>query len=137
VSDIDLNSSQVLVRKGKFNKRRLVPINNSILIHFRNYYNSVHQNKTNIAASFLLNADSKPMSGNNAYTIVKNLKERAGLNHFHITLHVLRHSIATHLFESGLSIELIQKFLGHQSSDVSYKYISVTNNSNKRKVFFQ
>ena len=137
VSDIDLHASQVLVRKGKFNKRRIVPINKSILIHFQNYYSSEHQNKLNKDVPFLLNSDSKPLSGKHAYGIIKNLRHRAGLNNFHITLHVLRHSIATHLFESGLSIELIQKFLGHQSSDVSYKYISVSNNRNKRKAFFQ
>ena len=137
VSDIDLHASQVLVRKGKFNKRRLVPINKSILLHFQIYYYSEHQNRIDKDVPFLLHADSKPMRGNQAYIIIKNLRQRAGLNQFHITLHVLRHSIATHLFESGLSIELIQKFLGHQSSDVSYKYISVSNNRNKRKAFFQ
>jgi integrase/recombinase XerD len=39
-----------------------------------------------------------------------------------ITLHALRHSIATHLLQNGMSIENISLFLGHTSLDTTQIY---------------
>jgi integrase/recombinase XerD len=40
----------------------------------------------------------------------------------HITLHTLRHSIATHLLQNGMSIESIALFLGHSSLESTQVY---------------
>ena len=42
-----------------------------------------------------------------------------------ITLHHLRHSIATHLLESGLSIEYVRDFLGHRHLEATQIYAKV------------
>ena len=39
-----------------------------------------------------------------------------------ITLHCLRHSIATHLMDNGASIEFIQQLLGHAEIDTAHLY---------------
>jgi len=39
-----------------------------------------------------------------------------------ITLHILRHSIATHLLENGMSVESISRFLGHSSLNSTQIY---------------
>ena len=39
-----------------------------------------------------------------------------------ITLHCLRHSIATHLIDNGAEIEFVQEFLGHSEIDTSTLY---------------
>ena len=39
-----------------------------------------------------------------------------------ITLHILRHSIATHLLQAGMSIESIALFLGHSSLESTQIY---------------
>jgi integrase/recombinase XerD len=49
----------------------------------------------------------------------KNLQQR------NITLHSLRHSIATHLLEQGADIEHISKFLGHNSLESTQIYTHV------------
>lgn len=49
----------------------------------------------------------------------------------HFTIHSLRHSIATHMIESGVNLRFIQEFLGHKSSKTTEIYTHVSNESLK------
>ncbi|HSH64627.1 MAG TPA: tyrosine-type recombinase/integrase [Bacteroidia bacterium] len=42
-----------------------------------------------------------------------------------ISLHHLRHSIATHLLENGLTIEFVRDFLGHTHLEATQLYAKV------------
>jgi len=43
----------------------------------------------------------------------------------HITPHLLRHSIATHLLQGGMPLTDIQKFLGHSSLESTQVYTHI------------
>ena len=52
------------------------------------------------------------------------VKER-GLNKG-VTVHSLRHSYATHLVEAGVNLQLVQRYLGHNSLTATYVYVHLT-----------
>ena len=56
----------------------------------------------------------------------KKLKNEAGIRKKG-SLHSLRHSIATHLLERGMSIDSIARFLGHNSIESTQIYTHIKN----------
>jgi integrase/recombinase XerD len=58
------------------------------------------------------------------WLLIKNAAIRAGIEK-HVTPHVLRHSIATHLLNRGMDIRFVQEFLGHDNISTTQRYTHV------------
>jgi site-specific recombinase XerD len=145
ITDIDLQKRLLFVRKGKGNKQRYVPIAAKHLQDIKDYlregrewflYNhayNYHQlikgkpyekkNTTDNAAFFISQYGCRV---NEFYQRLEQMKLRAEINK-NVTLHGLRHSIATHLLQSGMDIEEIAKFLGHSSLASTQIYTHIIN----------
>src|SRR5207302_8552145 len=67
---------------------------------------------------------SKPMTTRQLIRLFHEAVDAAGIRK-NITLHVLRHSFATHLLERGTDIRIIQALLGHDKLDTTARYTRV------------
>ncbi|MBL4753095.1 MAG: tyrosine-type recombinase/integrase [Flavobacteriales bacterium] len=122
VSDILTDRRLIIVRKGKGNKERYVPITPGNLQDIENYITRGRswflvprekQNHINNQA-LLINEKGSRLTSSGIYIRIKYLQEQSGVDK-QIGIHTLRHSIATHLLQSGMEIEPISKFLGHST----------------------
>ena len=66
------------------------------------------------------------MQKQSLYVRVKQLAKKARLKK-KVGTHTLRHSIATHLLQSGMKLERIQQFLGHGDLDSTQIYTHLAN----------
>ncbi len=128
VEDIDLNRRLVFIKKSKTHKQRYVPISKKGVKMIEDYLFSARElllPKDNNEAAFLISSKGNRMSSELPVYALKQLIEKtenSTLKQKNISLHILRHSIATHLMQSGMSLENIALFLGHQSLDSTQIY---------------
>ena len=125
IKDIGFKSSLLYVRNGKGKKRRAVPFNTRVRDDFKNYlYNERFAVRGETA--FITNSAGRRMKGDTHNETIKALAKRAGIEK-NISLHCLRHSIATHLLENGLSVEHVRDFLGHAHLEATQIYTRIKN----------
>jgi len=130
VSDILLKEKRVFVRKGKNYRERYVPMTGAIKEDLENYIFTARQKILSFKGikqeALFLGMQSKRISGNGLIIRVKKLAEEAKISK-QIGLHTLRHSIATHLLQSGLELEEVKQFLGHSSLESTQIYTHIAN----------
>lgn len=126
INDVNLKQQLLYVRSGKGLKRRVVPLTEKVAKDFEQYYLKARTTltKSHDENAWMINYRGKRMSGNSLNAVVKILIKRAGLNP-EISLHYLRHSIATHLLENGLKVESVRDFLGHKHLETTQIYVKV------------
>lgn len=126
VKDINFDKKLLFIRKGKGKKRRVIPLTESIVKDLKNYTNQLEIYRKETQQSFLINELGNPIKGDVIYrTFKKILQQTQDLDHQKYCLHSLRHSIATHLLENEMSIEMVRDFLGHSRLGTTQIYTRV------------
>jgi integrase/recombinase XerD len=129
VGDIDSQRMFIHVHRGKGNKERYVPLPRSLLELLRQHWSSHHH-------PVWLFPDSRWEGGSSA-TPTDPVHHRGVQRAFKLalgesgiqkdaTVHTLRHSYATHLLEAGVSLRLIQAYLGHATPTTTTIYTHLT-----------
>jgi integrase/recombinase XerD len=77
--------------------------------------------------AFILNHNGQRLSGDSYNKKIKVIVEKSAIEKL-CTLHHLRHSIATHLLENGLSLENVRDFLGHSYLEATQIYTKINSN---------
>ena len=119
LSDITLGerSGQVIVRRGKGNKARRVPLNAEARVAIRDY---LQVRLCNEIQNFLIGQRGEPLSAHAIYDVVVKYGRLAGLDE--VTSHTLRHSFARALLVAGTPINDVADLLGHSSLDTTRIY---------------
>ena len=129
IKDVNFEQKLLFVRKGKGKKRRVIPITEKITNDLQEYYNQSELYRNENQEAFFITHQGNRITGTTIYKTFKKLLEKTKINTSdkNICLHSLRHSIATHLLENEMNIEMVRNFLGHQNLKTTQIYTRVTN----------
>jgi integrase/recombinase XerD len=126
VGDLDGDRHLVHVRHGKGNKDRDVPLPDQLLDQLRIFWCS-HRHPTWVFPGWSAagQASPAPMSPDGVQRAMHAALQASGITK-PATVHTLRHSYATHLLEAGVSLRVIQAYLGHASPTTTALYTPLT-----------
>ena len=128
LSDLYLELGFIRIANGKGNKERLAPINETAAKQILLYQNEIRKKmeiKPKCEDILFLNRRGSNISRISVYNIVKNLAKKAGIEK-NVSPHTFRHSFATHLYEGGADLRVIQEMLGHESLTTTEIYAHVS-----------
>ncbi len=124
IGNIDFDRKILFVEQGKNYKDRIIPLSENTYKVLQDYiYNFRALQKVKHQKLFI----------NPIPTLIYWLRELhkaspdKALKQKRMSMHILRHSIATHLLENGMSIENIALFLGHDSIATTQLYTHFLN----------
>jgi len=123
LTDIESKRMLIRVQDAKGNKDRYTLLSETILKDLRKYYKQYKPKEYLFEGQF-----KKQYSPNSVGKVVSNAAIKAGIK-IPVSSHILRHSFATHLLESGVDIRYIQLLLGHNSTKTTEIYTHVAKNS--------
>jgi integrase/recombinase XerD len=115
VADFSYDEKSITVRAGKGDKDRTVPILPALADELRTYIG--HRNH----GPLFQTRSWRAFSSRRLQVIVKELAAGAGLTK-RVYPHLMRHTIAQHLLEGGMTLEQVQRFLGHVSISTTQIY---------------
>ena len=122
VNQIDGQRKTIFIRKAKGKKDRVVSLSPNMLIMLREYYKQ-YKPKDYL---FEGQSDNEHLTTRSIQNVLQKAKVKAGIKQDG-SMHMLRHSFATHLLDKGIDVVFIQKLLGHNSIKTTLGYLHVTN----------
>lgn len=127
ISNIDFSESRMTVI-GKGNKERTIYLNKACMNALKDYLSiRPHDKVKNDSRDALFLSERKERISNRAVqNIVKNELARAGLDTTKYSVHKLRHTAATLMYQYGdVDIRALQELLGHESISTTEIYTHV------------
>ncbi len=122
VKHIDGQRKTISIDRAKGKKDRIVSLNPNMLIMLREYYRQYQPKDYLFEGQF----ENEHLSERSMQQVIQNAKRKAGIIQDG-SMHMLRHSFATHLLDKGIDVVFIQKLLGHNNIKTTLRYLHVTN----------
>lgn len=121
IADIDSKRMVIHIHEGKGAKDRYALLSKRTLGILREYYKTYRP----VEWLFPGKVPGQPLHSRIIQEFVRFTGRKIGLDK-HVSPHILRHSFATHLLESGVPLQVIQHLLGHSriSTTAIYTHVS-------------
>jgi len=127
-----IDSSRMLVHvRGKGAKDRLVPLPEATVEMLRDHWRThrcpmwLFPAPTRKGLEHSLATNAGPVHRSSLQSAFRRALEKSGV-HKKAHVHTLRHSWATHMLELGMSLRLVQVYLGHRSARTTQIYTHLT-----------
>jgi len=125
INDLDRQEKTVLVRRGKGNKSRIIPVGRYALKALHNWLRVRQQYTTDASidqnpALFLSNRGNR-LSIRSIQQRIRHWCQLHGFSQM-IHPHMLRHSFASHMLESSGDLRAVQELLGHSNINTTQVY---------------
>jgi len=118
---ISERKGSVTVRSGKGGKHRVVPLNNDARKAISDY---LDVRPTSVDDHLFIGQRGEPLRPQGVELIVAKYARLAGLEN--VTPHVLRHSFAKQVLDSGTDLVAVARLLGHERLDTTARYTQPT-----------
>ena len=133
IDDIDFEECKMTVI-GKGNKERTIYLNKACMFAINDYLSSrpskssIKHDSKNSEKALFISEQKKRISNRTVQTIIHKELELAGLDAKKLSVHKLRHTAATLMYQYGnVDIRALQELLGHQSISTTEIYTHVSN----------
>ena len=124
--------ARMIVVRGKGNKERLVPLNQSSKEAMTAYLAALDARRSDNAKNAAASKWLFPSSGESGHLTrqhfardLKDLALAAGIQPRLVSPHVLRHAFASHLLHNGADLRIVQTLLGHTDISTTQIYTHV------------
>jgi integrase/recombinase XerD len=120
-------NARMLVVRGKGNKERLVPLNESAKAAMRDYLALLDEAGHPAKSKWLFPSfgESGHLTRQHFARDLKTLAAVAGLRADQVSPHVLRHAFASHLLHNGADLRVVQTLLGHADISTTQIYTHI------------
>ena len=140
LNDIDFSECKMTVL-GKGNKERTIYLNKSCMVAINDYISSrppqslIKRDSKNSEKALFLSEQKKRISNRTVQAIINKELQQAGLDSKNLSVHKLRHTAATLMYQYGnVDIRALQELLGHQSISTTEIYTHVSNDQVRNAV---
>ena len=119
--------ARMLVVRGKGDKERLVPLNDSAKRAMTDYLALLNARPERAETKWLFPSfgESGHLTRQHFARDLKALAAKAGLKAAQVSPHVLRHAFASHLLHNGADLRVVQTLLGHADISTTQIYTHV------------
>ena len=121
--DVNMTTMQVHIRGGKNHQDHYTILSKRALDLLIEYWRSYPVKREILFVGS--KGKHEPMKPSGVEIMLRKVGNSIGIDHMHP--HILRHSFASHMIESGVSLEYIQAMMGHRDPESTHRYIHVAN----------
>ena len=130
LQDVDTTRKELLVRAGKGDRQRIVPLPEMVHTELLAYLLERGGKRGPLLRT---ERHGKALRAKQICELVRHAAERAGIAR-EVTPKALRHSYATHLMDRGVDLAVIAKLMGHRSPAETGVYLHVLKDRPQRAV---